>query len=58
MGFDVQPILQGWGGRPCWGLLGMMERAALVGGNCQIDSRPGKGTRVDISVEIPQETGA
>ena len=58
MGFDVQPILQGWGGRPCWGLLGMMERAALVGGTCQIDSRPGKGTRVDISVEIPQETGA
>ena len=57
MGFDVKTMLA-WGGRPCWGLLGMMERATLVGGTCQIDSRPGKGTRVDVSVEIPQETDA
>jgi signal transduction histidine kinase len=56
-GFDVQATLQGWGGHPCWGLLGMMERATLVGGDCQIDSRPGQGTRVAVSMELPPEQG-
>lgn len=55
MGFDVQATLRAWGGRPCWGLLGMMERANLVGGTCQIISTPGQGTQVKVSVEIPEE---
>lgn len=30
------------------GLLGMKERANLLGGNCDIQSRPGKGTRIAV----------
>jgi signal transduction histidine kinase len=55
-GFDVKFTLQASKERPCWGLLGMMERAALVGGTCEIDSEPGNGTRVEIKVRIPVET--
>jgi two-component system sensor histidine kinase UhpB len=34
------------------GLSGMRERALLVGGTLQIDSRPGKGTTVKLEVPI------
>jgi PAS domain S-box-containing protein len=37
------------------GLVGMKERAASAGGTVRIDSRPGKGTRVRLS--IPQTVG-
>jgi signal transduction histidine kinase len=58
LGFDVGTTLQAGNGRPCWGLLGMMERAELVGGTCQIDSQPGKGTRVEVGVELSPEMDA
>lgn len=35
-----------------WGLLSMTERARAVGGNCRIESHPGRGTRV--VVEVPR----
>jgi signal transduction histidine kinase len=31
------------------GLLGMRERAALIGGVFKIESKPGKGTRITVS---------
>jgi len=34
------------------GFVGMRERAALLGGECQIESQPGQGTRVWIRVPI------
>jgi signal transduction histidine kinase len=34
-----------------FGLIGMRERAQLVGGRLQIDSRPGAGTRVRFTIE-------
>ena len=37
------------------GLLGMQERASLTGGACEVDTRPGQGTRV--SVELPIWSG-
>jgi two-component system, NarL family, sensor histidine kinase UhpB len=37
------------------GLLGIKERATLVGGEVTIDSVPGKGTRLQICVPIPLE---
>jgi two-component system sensor histidine kinase UhpB len=51
-GFEAQKAL----GREeadvgAWGLRGMRERLALIGGSLHIDSQPGKGTR--ISMEIP-----
>jgi len=33
-----------------WGLLGMRERAALVGGSVTVDSAAGRGTRVTIRI--------
>jgi signal transduction histidine kinase len=36
------------------GLLGMKERAAMIGGNLEIKSEPGKGTIVSISVPVQQ----
>lgn len=42
-------------GRAAWGLLGMQERAALLGGRCQVTSEPGQGTLVQIV--IPDEPG-
>ena len=38
------------------GVLGMQERALLLGGRCQIQSNPGEGTRV--TAEIPVGTSA
>ncbi len=37
------------------GLLGMRERVELFGGTIEIDSAPGSGTRIAISVPVPQE---
>ncbi len=34
------------------GLAGINERALLLGGNCKIDSRPGKGTKIKVSIPV------
>ncbi len=34
------------------GLAGINERALLLGGNCKIDSTPGKGTRIKVSIPV------
>jgi signal transduction histidine kinase len=52
-GFDVGSALKYTDRDPCWGLLGMKERAALVGGECQVISHVGLGTQV--LVRIPME---
>jgi len=41
--------------RPTWGLLGMRERSALLGGTVNIQSRPGGGTIIEVI--IPYEQG-
>ena len=41
--------------RPHYGLLGMRERAELLGGTALIESAPGKGTRLEIRVPLPDE---
>jgi nitrate/nitrite-specific signal transduction histidine kinase len=37
-----------------FGIVGMYERAALIKGNVTVDSHPGRGTR--ISVSVPRTT--
>ena len=53
-GFDPGAHKNGSGhwaaSRDGFGLLGMRERAALAGGHVQIDSRPGGGTTVTVTV--------
>lgn len=53
-GFDVNSTLKK-PGYPCWGLLGMIERAGLVGGECQVISEPGAGTLIEVIVPISQD---
>ncbi len=38
-----------------WGLLGMQERATLVGGHFNIESTPHQGTTVDVCIPLSQE---
>ena len=38
-----------------WGLLGMQERATLVGGHFNIESTPNQGTTVDVCIPLSQE---
>jgi signal transduction histidine kinase len=57
VGFDVERAL-GAERRKSLGLIGMQERCQLIGSRLQIRSRPGKGTRLVISVpSAAGETG-
>jgi len=40
------------------GLLSMRERARMLGGTCTIDSRPGQGTTVAVSLPLQHGEGA
>jgi signal transduction histidine kinase len=56
-GFNTDEVLKKKPGKPtAWGLLGMVERASLVGGTCNIYSHPGKGTLIEVNVPIIGET--
>jgi signal transduction histidine kinase len=54
-GFDVASTLDK-GGNPAWGLLGMIERAALIGGECRFVSEPGMGTIVEVLVPLKEKS--
>jgi signal transduction histidine kinase len=47
---DNGAVDNGVAGRGGFGLIGMRERAALAGGHARIDSRPGGGTTVTVTV--------
>jgi len=51
-GFD-EATLAGTGGRHSYGLVGMRERAELVGATIAVVSRPGTGTTVEVVVREP-----
>jgi signal transduction histidine kinase len=55
-GFD--PAEAATPGRAAWGLLGMQERVALLGGHFQVVSRHGQGTLVQIMVPAQPTTEA
>ncbi len=42
-------------GRKAFGLMGMRERAAFLGGQLQISGGPGRGTRVTVSIPLRRE---
>ena len=56
-GFDLQTILDA--DEKGLGLIGMRERAAVVGGNIEIESQPNSGTTVVVRIPVPNapETG-
>lgn len=53
-GFDVNRQ-ETDGNRPSWGLLGMNERATLLGGEYHIKSRPGSGTSIEVTIPYQPE---
>lgn len=48
-GFDIEQVKSDRY-RPSWGLLGMQERASLLGGEVTIESQPGQGTMVLVTI--------
>jgi PAS domain S-box-containing protein len=51
-GFDIDAV-RGQPGRRRLGLLGMEERAALMGGDVKIESSPGNGTSLFVRIPLP-----
>jgi signal transduction histidine kinase len=51
-GFDTSAIEQNYDKRGSLGMTNMRERAALVGGKVNVESRVGKGTRVIIRIPL------
>ncbi len=50
LGFDAVNSRGSW---RTFGLLGIEERVAILGGTLQIDSRPGQGTQIHFEVPLP-----
>jgi signal transduction histidine kinase len=50
-GFHTPEVMEPGAGR-AWGLIGMQERAALAGAELTIQSEPGAGTRITVSVPV------
>jgi signal transduction histidine kinase len=53
-GFDSRVVLSR-GGRKGLGLVAMQERVNAIGGTLQIDSSPGRGTEISISLSLEGE---
>lgn len=51
-GFDAEAVLQAPDTQGKLGLLGMFERASLVGGSVEIESSPGHGTSVFVRLPL------
>ena len=52
VGFNAPPLLEGLSVSGQLGLLGMQERAELLGGKLEIQSGPGKGTTISVTIPI------
>ncbi len=53
-GFNPQKLSES----DCLGLAGMRERAGLLGGSLEMESQPGKGTRVYFRLPLEEHRGA
>ncbi len=56
-GFDPEAVARREG-RRSWGLMGIKERAEILGGVARVESAPGKGTRVEVRIPLPRESAA
>ena len=52
IGFDLDYVQRH--GKEALGIMGMQERAALVGGKIEIDTAPGKGTRILLKLPLDE----
>jgi signal transduction histidine kinase len=56
-GFDPDGAARREGRRP-WGLMGIRERAEILGGTAKIESAPGQGTHVEVRIPLPPPAAA
>ncbi len=54
-GFDVRKLTQVESGGRGAGVFTMKERVRLVGGDCKIESQPGRGTKVNVNVPLSRD---
>jgi signal transduction histidine kinase len=54
IGFDAEALLKMPAKNRRFGLLGMQERVALVGGSVSIESTPGVGTTVLVHIDLSE----
>lgn len=54
-GFEPQEVLSSTSGQLHFGILGIKERVELLNGALQVNSQPGKGTEIDISIPYGKE---
>lgn len=54
VGFDVPETLDWAANRGHLGLLGMNERVQILGGRLEVDSKPGLGTRIRLSLPLTE----
>jgi len=54
VGFELKPLWS-WASQRGTGLLSMLRRAELLGGECHIESSPGQGTTVTVKVPVKEE---
>jgi PAS domain S-box-containing protein len=52
VGFDVGTVLERAAARGSVGLLGMKERVQILGGDLHVESAPGRGTSIHVSVPV------
>src|SRR5205823_1211819 len=50
-GFDVERAMSDAARAGRMGLLGMIERVRMLGGTCEINSRPGAGTTISLTLD-------
>jgi len=55
IGFNLLEVLSSAHAKESMGLLGIKERADLLGGTLNIDTHPGKGTRIMIEIPFGRE---
>lgn len=55
VGFDVQAVDSAYDQRGSLGMVNLRERSELVNGRLNIDSAPGKGTRVQVYIPLTED---
>ncbi len=54
IGFDWSTVNQKIKREPHFGLVGMRERATFSDGSCLVESDPGAGTRITVTIPVPE----
>ena len=55
LGFDVEAVNKSYDKRGSLGMVNLRERTELVNGLLNIDSAPGKGTRIQVCIPLTEE---